>query len=43
MTLFHLSVERGHACTHDDRDAPSVVIGIEMFGLVLALWIGVRR
>jgi len=43
MTLLHLSVRKGCGLTHDEADAPSILIDLEICGLVLEWWIGVRR
>jgi len=43
MTLLHISCERGYGVTHDDRETRAIIVNIEIVGLALALWIGVRR
>lgn len=43
MTLLHLAVNRVSALTHDERDAPGFAVSLEMLGLVIEWWIGVRR
>jgi len=43
MTLLHIDIHRGCGLTHDECDAPGLVVNVELLGLVLAWWIGVRR
>lgn len=41
MTIFHLRIDRASPMRHDETDAKGFIVSIEIFALVIELWVGV--